>query len=462
MNSAVADSVIKPCRPADLSSRERLTDTASAAPIVPRRFRFRRLLSFVGPGYLVAVGYMDPGNWATSLTAGSTFGYSLLSIVLMSSVMAMLLQAAAVRLGISSGLDLAQACRRYFPAHLSLALWLACEVAIVACNLAEVLGMASGLNLLFHVPLVVGVCVTALDVMLVLRLQRRGARPLEVFIIALVALIGVCVAIQLVWLQAPLGEVAAGFLPTTEIVTRPEMLYLAVGIIGATVMPHNLYLHSALVQARVGDGMREARDESRKAPASARASGLAQTIRYATLDSNLALTLALLVNVGILVLAAAAFHRPGQGLVVEFEDAYRLLSPVLGASAASTLFGVGLIASGLSSSITGTLAGQVVMEGFLDIRVSRAKRALLTRSVAILPAVAVAAWFGHDGVGRLLVLSQVILGLQLPFAVIPLLWFTTRRRHLGAYAFSRSTSVVLWSVAILLTAINAWSVWEVL
>jgi manganese transport protein len=445
MNTTVVDGVIKPLRPADLSPRVQSGGRVEAAVKASRPSSFKRLLSFVGPGYLVAVGYMDPGNWATSLAGGSTFGYSLLSVVLLSSLLAMLLQAAAVRLGIGSGLDLAQACRRHFPARLNLALWLGCEVAIVACNLAEVLGMACGLNLLFHVPLVVGVCITALDVMLVLRLQRRGARPLEVFIIALVALIGACVAIQLVWLQAPLQDVAAGFLPTTQIATRPEMLYLAVGIVGATVMPHNLYLHSSLVQVRAPER-----------------TGLGQAIRYATLDSNLALAMALLVNVGILVLAAAAFHRPGQGLVVELQDAYRLLSPVVGASAASTLFGVGLIASGLSSSITGTLAGQVVMEGFLDIRVSRAKRALLTRGVAILPAVAVAIWFGHDGVGRLLVLSQVILGLQLPFAVVPLLWFTTRRRHLGVYAFSTGTSSVLWGVAILLTAINLWSVCKAL
>ncbi len=449
MNSAVVDGVIKPVHPAalDLSPGVQSGSTPEAPVKTIGPSGLRRAWSFAGPGYLVAVGYMDPGNWATSLSGGSNFGHALLSVVLLSSLMAMLLQAAAVRLGIGSGLDLAQACRRHFPARLNLALWLGCEVAIVACNLAEVLGMACGLKLLFHTPLVVGVCITALDVMLVLRLQRKGARPLEAFIAALVALIGACVTIQLVWLQAPLRDVAAGVLPTSQIVTRPEMLYLAVGIVGATVMPHNLYLHSSLVRTRAPDGGR---------------TGLGQAIRHATLDSNLALGIALLVNVGILVLAATAFHRPGQVPIVELQDAYRLLSPVVGASGASTLFGVGLLASGLSSSITGTLAGQVVMEGFLDIRVSRAKRALLTRSVAILPAVAVAAWFGHEGVGRLLVLSQVILGLQLPFAVAPLLWFTTRRRHLGVYAFGTRTSAVLWGVAILLVAINVWSVCKAL
>jgi manganese transport protein len=442
MNSAVINGVIEPHRPADPSSRLQCDRTLEHVAEATRPSRVRRLLSFAGPGYLVAVGYMDPGNWATSVAGGSAFGYSLLSVVLLSSLIAMLLQAAAVRLGIGSGLDLAQACRRYFPKPLNLGLWLGCEVAIVACNLAEVLGMACGLNLVFHLPLMVGVCLTAVDVMLVLRLQSRGARALEAFIMALVALIGACVAIQLLWLHAPPREVAVGFLPTAEIATRPEILYLAIGIIGATVMPHNLYLHSSLVQAR----------------APARTVGLGQAIRYATLDSNLALSLALLINVGILVLAAAAFHRPGHGLAVELQDAYRLLAPVVGTSAASTLFGVGLIASGLSASITGTMAGQVVMEGFLDIRLSRAKRAVLTRSVAIVPAIAVAVWFGHAGVGRLLVLSQVILGLQLPLAVVPLLWFTTRRRHLGVHAFGTGASVGLWSIAGLLTAANLWSV----
>jgi manganese transport protein len=449
MNSVVVDGVVRPLRPEDLErSPAKHPGNALARAVTARRpSTLGRLWSFVGPGYLVAVGYMDPGNWATSLSGGSTYGYALLSVVLMSSLMAMLLQAAAVRLGLASGMDLAQACRRHFPAPLNLALWLGCEVAIVACNLAEVLGMACGLGLLFHIPLVVGVCITALDVMLVLRLQRIGMRYLEAFIVALVAVISACLTAQLVWSHVPVGAVVAGFVPRSQIVTRPGMLYLAVGIVGATVMPHNLYLHSALVQSRRRD---------------AGAGGITRAIRYATLDSNLALGIALFVNVGILVLAAGAFHHPGQPPVTELGDAYRLLSPVLGAGAASTLFGVGLVASGLSSSITGTLAGQVVMEGFLDIRVSRAKRALLTRSLAILPAVAVAACFGHEGVGRLLVLSQVILGLQLPFAVIPLLWFTTRRRHLGVNAFDAVPATILWGVALILVAINLWGAYEVM
>jgi manganese transport protein len=405
----------------------------------------RRALSFAGPGYLVAVGYVDPGNWATSLTGGSNFGYSLLSVILLSNAMAMLLQAAAVRLGVASGLDLAQSCRRHFSPCVSVALWIGCEIAVIACNLAELLGMACGLGLLFDIPLVIGVGIAALDVFLILLLQRRGVRYLEAVIIGLVAIIGACFAAQLWWLHPPMGAVAAGFLPSTQIAARPEMLYLAVGIVGATVMPHNLYLHSAIVQTRMHD-----RCEA----------GIRQAIRYATVDSNLALGIALILNAGILVLAAGAFHHPGQLPALEFEDAYRLLSPSLGVAAASTLFGIGLIASGLSSSITGTLAGQIVMEGFLDIRVSRAKRALLTRCLAILPAVAVTAWFGTARMGAILVLTQVILGLQLPFAVVPLLWFTTRRRHLGVHAFRPITGLLLWSIAIVLVVINSWVVYK--
>jgi manganese transport protein len=449
MNSVVIDGVIRPVRSGELNSPSGLSmTTVAAAPrMTSTATTLRRMLSFVGPGFMVAVGYMDPGNWATSLSAGSEFGYSLLSVILLSNMMAMLLQAAAVRLGIASGLDLAQSCRRHFSPRVNLALWLLCEVAIVACNVAEVLGMACGLGMLFHVPLTLGVCITALDVMLILRLQRRGARYLEMFIIALVVMIGTCMAAQMWWLQAPIAAIGQGFVPTSQIVTRPEMLYLAVGIVGATVMPHNLYLHSSIVKTRQRDGGE---------------AGVWRAIRYATLDSNLALGMALFVNMAILVLAAGAFHRPGQPPVSELQDAYRLLSPLLGTTAAGAVFGIGLIASGLSSSITGTLAGQIVMEGFLDIRVSRGRRALLTRGLAILPAVAVTIGFGHEGVGRLLVLSQVILGLQLPFAVVPLLWFTTRSKHLGVHAFRASTAVILWIIAFALIAVNVWGLFELL
>jgi manganese transport protein len=408
-----------------------------------KRASWRRALGFLGPGYLVAVGYMDPGNWATDVSGGAAGGYSLLSVVLVSSFMAMLLQAAAVRLGVASGLDLAQSCRRYFPAPVNLALWVGCEIAVVACNLAEVLGMACGLGLLFHIPLVIGVLISVADVMLILKLQSAGMRYLQALIIALVALIGACFALQLWWLHPSLAAVSAGFLPKAQVLTDPAMLYLAVGILGATVMPHNLYLHSSIVRS-VQTGACEAEIRHR--------------IRYATADSNLALTIAFFVNVGILVLAAGAFHHPGvMTRELGLEEAHHLLSPILGTSVAGVVFGAGLVASGLSSSITGTLAGQVVMEGFLDLKISRAKRALLTRALAILPAVAVTAWLGGDGATKLLVLSQVILGVQLPFAVIPLLWFTTRSRYLGAHAFKRSTGTLLWAIALVLVAVNVWA-----
>lgn len=401
----------------------------------------RRALAFAGPGYMVAVGYMDPGNWATSIAGGSQFGYSLLAVILVSNVMAMLFQAAAVRLGLASGRDLAQACREQFPPRINLLLWFFCEIAIVACNLAEVLGMAIGLNLLFGLPLLAGVCITVIDVMLILALQSRGFRCLEAVVIALVALIGVCFASQLVWLQPSLTQVLSGFLPRAQIVTDPQMLYLAVGIVGATVMPHNLYLHSAIVQTRRHD----------RTPA-----GTRQAIRFATLDSTVALALALFVNAAILVVAAGAFHRPGQAPVSELSEAYHLLSPLLGVGMASAVFGIALLASGLSSSVTGTLAGQIVMEGFLQIRLSPALRALVTRLIAIVPAIAATAWYGSAGASALLVFSQVVLSLQLPFAIVPLLMFTTRRKILGEQAFGRGMSTVLWMGAIVVVSLNLW------
>jgi manganese transport protein len=384
---------------------------------------------------------MDPGNWATSLAGGSQFGFSLLAVILLSNLIAMLFQAAAVRLGVGGGLDLAQACRRHFAPRVNLALWLLCEVAIVACNLAEVLGMAIGLNLLFGLPLVAGVVVTLLDVALLLALQRRGFRWLEAAIIALVVVVAVCFAFQIAWLQPSLAAVLAGFVPRPQIVSDPAMLYLAVGIVGATVMPHNLYLHSAVVQTR----------RHERTPAARR-----EAIRFATIDSSLALGLALLVNAAILILAAGAFHRPGSEPVGELADAYRLLSPLLGVGLASALFGVALVCSGLSASVTGTLAGQIVMEGFLDIRISPAARAIVTRAIAIVPAVVVTAWYGSSGANSLLVFSQVVLSLQLPFAIVPLLVFTTRRAYLGTFSFGRSMSTLLWAAAAVVVALNVW------
>ena len=401
----------------------------------------KRLLAFAGPGYMVAVGYMDPGNWATSIAGGSRFGYSLLVVIFASNVMAMLFQSAAVRLGLASGRDLAQACRAQFSPRVNLLLWFFCEIAIVACNLAEVLGMAIGLNMLFGIPMIAGVCITVVDVMLILALQSRGFRFVESIVIALVGLIGVSFGAQLLWLHPPLAAVMHGFLPHSEIITNPEMLYLAVGIVGATVMPHNLYLHSAIVQTRRHD----------KSEA-----GTRQAIRCATIDSNVALGLALFVNAAILIVAAAAFNRPGMAPVTEMSDAYHLLSPLLGVGIASAVFGVALLASGLSSSVTGTLAGQIVMEGFLQIRISPTLRALLTRVIAIVPAVFATAWYGGSGASALLIFSQVVLSLQLPFAIVPLLIFTTRRKHLGKFAFGRPMAAALWASAGVVLALNFW------
>ena len=401
----------------------------------------KRALAFAGPGYMVAVGYMDPGNWATSIAGGSRFGYALLSVVLISTLLAMLFQAATVRLGLGSGRDLAQMCREQFPPAVNLALWLFCEVAIVACNIAEVLGMSIGLNLVFGLPLLLGVCVTIVDVMLILALQRRGFRTLEAVVIALVLLIGLCFSAELFWLKPPVAAVLGGLLPRAAIVSDPAMLYLAVGIVGATVMPHNLYLHSSIVQTRAHDTS---------------AAGRREAIRFATIDSNLALGLAFFINAGILILAAGAFHRTGMPQVSELSDAYALLSPLLGVGAASVVFGVALLASGLSASVTGTLAGQIVMEGFLQLRMSMAKRAFLTRAIAIVPALVATAWYGNEGAGALLVFSQVVLSLQLPFAVVPLLLFTTQKRYMGAMAFGRGMTTALWSAAALVVTLNGW------
>lgn len=406
----------------------------------------QRLLAFAGPGYLVAVASLDPGNWATSIAGGAQFGYALLSVLLISNLMAMALQAAAVRLGLAGGQDLAQACRHHLPPAVTLLLWALCEVAIIACNLAEVLGMAIGLNLLLGLPLPLGVCATVVVALLILVLQRRGFRSLQAVVVALVTLVGTCFAAQLVWLQPPLAAVLHGFIPRAGTVAQPHMLYLAVGIVGATVMPHNLYLHSAIVQTR----------QHAQTP-----EGMRKAIRFATTGSTVALALALLVNAGIMVVAASAFSRTGVGPVTKLSEGYALLSPMLGAGIASAVFGLALLTSGLSSSVTGTLAGYIVMEDFLDIRLSPVLRALLTRCIAVVPALLAIAWFGSAGAGALLIFSQVVLGLQLPFAVFPLLWFTTRRKHLGEMAFGWPMSVLLWTVALAIVALNAWMLQQI-
>ena len=399
----------------------------------------RRLFAFAGPGYLVAVGYMDPGNWATDLAGGSAFGYALLSVVLLSSLMAMVLQALSARLGIVAGMDLAQACRARYSRRATIVLWVLCEIAIIACDLAEVLGTAIALQLLFGLPLVAGILITAFDVLLLLALQRYGFRKLEAVIVTLLLVTAGCFAYEL-WLARPDAHaMLGGLLPTPKIVADPAMLYLAIGILGATVMPHNLYLHSAVVQTRA-----VAPDTASKR----------QALRLATIDSTVALTLALFINAAILILAAATFHTAGRGDVADIDQAFRLLSPMLGASAASVLFAVALLASGQNSTITGTLAGQVVAEGFLDLRLPFWARRMATRLLAIVPAIAVIGLAGEGSATRLLVLSQVILSLQLPFAIVPLVSFTGSTKLMGEFANPRWLAVLAWAIALVIIGLN--------
>jgi manganese transport protein len=410
--------------------------------LVPRGVPFwRKALAFAGPGYMVAVGYMDPGNWATDLAGGARFGYLLLSVILLSNLMAILLQALSLKLGIATGRDLAQACRDHYSRPVSFVLWVLCEIAIAACDLAEVIGSAIALNLLFGIPMIWGVCLTALDVLLILLLQHKGFRYLEAFVIALVATIGLCFAIELAMAQPAIGEVLRGLVPRTEIITNPAMLYIAIGILGATVMPHNLYLHSSIVQTR-----RVLPDAESKREA----------IRFATFDSTVALLFAFFINAAILILAAATFHQTGHQEVADIGDAYRLLTPLLGTTLASTLFAIALLASGQNSTITGTLAGQIVMEGFLNIRLPAWLRRLITRLIAIIPAVIVTAMYGERGAGSLLILSQVILSLQLSFAVVPLVYFTGQRTKMGEFVNGKLMSATAWLVATVIIGLNAW------
>jgi manganese transport protein len=402
---------------------------------------FRKALAFAGPGYMVAVGYMDPGNWATDIAGGSRFAYTLLSVILISNLMAILLQSLAVKLGVVTGRDLAQACRDHYSKPVGYALWVLCEVAIAACDLAEVIGSAIALNLLFGIPLIWGVCLTAADVLLILLLQHRGFRYLEAFVIALVATVGVCFGIELFLAKPDFAAIGMGLIPRGEIVTNPAMLYIAIGILGATVMPHNLYLHSSIVQTR----------HVLPDPASKR-----EAIRFATLDSTLALLFAFFINAAILILAAATFHPSGYREVADIGDAHKLLAPLLGTGLASVLFAVALLASGQNSTITGTLAGQIVMEGFLNIRLPAWLRRLITRLIAIIPAVIVTALYGERGTGSLLILSQVILSLQLSFAVVPLVLFTSQRSKMGQFVNGRILTASAWIVAVLIMGLNSW------
>jgi manganese transport protein len=433
----------KPNSPAE-AGRPSLPEVHASIPLPVGGHWFRRLLAFLGPGYMVSVGYMDPGNWATDLAGGAQFGYTLLSVILLSNVMAILLQALAARLGIATGRDLAQACRDSYSKPVGIMLWLVCEAAIIACDLAEVIGTAIALQLLFGIPLIAGALITALDAFLVLLLMNRGFRFLEAFVIALLIVIAGCFAVQIVAAAPSVVAIAKGFLPSKEIVTNPAMLYIAIGIIGATVMPHNLYLHSSVVQTRRyeenGEGKREA-------------------IRFATIDSTVALMFALFVNSAILILAAAAFYRAGRTDIAEIQDAYKLLTPLLGGGA-SAVFALALLASGQNSTLTGTLAGQIVMEGFLNIRIRPWLRRLITRLIAIVPAAIVAILYGESGTARLLILSQVILSLQLSFAVFPLVMFTSDREKMGEFANAAWLKLMAWGVALVIAALNVWLLFQ--
>ena len=424
--------------------RARLTPTLAevykTVPVSGIGF-WRKIFAFAGPGYLVAVGYMDPGNWATDLAGGSQFGYTLLSVILMSNLMAVLLQGLALKLGIVTGRDLAQACRDHFSPPVNFALWVLCEIAIAACDLAEVIGSAIALNLLFGIPLAVGVVITAADVLLVLLLQNKGFRLLEALVITLIGTVGACFVFELFISKPEFAAVMKGFIPRPEIITNPSMLYIAIGILGATVMPHNLYLHSSIVQTRRYEATREGKREA---------------VRYAFLDSTIALSFALFINAAILIVAAATFHTSGNTGVAEIQDAYKLLSPSLGVAAASTVFALALLASGQNATLTGTLAGQIVMEGFLSIRLRPWVRRLITRGIAIVPAVIVAWMYGESGTTRLLILSQVILSLQLSFAVIPLVMFTSDRKKMGDFVNPRWVKTLAYTVATVIAVLNVW------
>ena len=408
---------------------------------------WRKLLAFLGPGYLVAVGYMDPGNWATSLAGGSKFGYSLLTVALLSNVMAIVLQSLCTRLGVGAGRDLAQACRDSYPRWVAWPLWLSAEVAITATDLAEVIGTAIGLNLLFHIPLAIGVVITALDVFLILALQAFGFRWIEAFVVAMLGVIAACFAVQIALADPDWGAVIRGFLPSRDLFADHDMLYLALGILGATVMPHNLYLHSGLVQTR---GYGETAADKHEA------------IELAMIDSTIALCFAFVINASILILAAATFHRTGQTDVAGLDQAHSFLAPLLGSTLAPTLFAIALLCCGLNSTITATLSGQIVMEGFLNFRVAPWLRRLVTRLIAILPAVIVTIWAGEKATGRLLILSQVVLSLQLPFAVVPLVMFTASKSKMGAYVAPRWLTVLAIATAALIIGLNAKLVFDFL
>ena len=423
-----------------------LPEVNGTIPVYKGVSAWRKFISFLGPGYLVAVGYMDPGNWATALAGGAQFGYTLLSVCLISNIMAILLQSLCARLGVATGRDLAQACRDSFSKPVSFGLWVLAELAVCATDLAEVIGTAIGLYLLFNIPLEWGVLITGFDVFLVLALQRLGFRWVEAFIITLLVVIFGCFAVQMFIAQPDISGVAAGFIPSPSIVTNPEMLYIALGIIGATVMPHNLYLHSSIVQTRA-----IAPDKDSKKSA----------IKLATVDSTIALMLALMVNASILILAAAAFHESGNSQVADLTEAHSLISPLVGVAIAAPLFAIALLCCGLNSTVTATLSGQIVMEGFINIRLAPWLRRLITRGIAIVPAMIVTVMYGQEGTTKLLILSQVILSLQLPFAVVPLVMFTRDKAKMGDFRAPVWLTAICAIIATILIVLNTKMLWDV-
>jgi manganese transport protein len=424
-----------------------LMDVFRTVPVLRSGSIFERALAFVGPGFLVSVGYMDPGNWATAIAGGARFGYALLFVALLSNIMAIILQSLCARLAIATGRDLAQACRDAYPRHATFILWVFAEIAIIATDVAEVVGTAIGLNLLFGIPLEIGVIITALDVFIILLLQRLGFRWVEAFVIALLGVIFACFMVQIALASPDWGGVLRGFAPTTDILRDPNMLYLALGIIGATVMPHNLYLHSGIVQTRdYGETLAEKKS----------------ALRFATFDSTFALCFALIVNASILILAAATFNKSGAVNVTEISDAQKMLAPLVGSLLAPKLFAIALLCCGLNSTVTATLAGQIVMEGFLNIRLPAWARRLITRGLAIIPAAAVTIYFGTEGTGFLLIFSQVVLAFQLPFAVVPLVMFTADRAKMGALIAPRWLSALSWMIAVLIIGLNVKLLWDLL
>ncbi len=422
-----------------------LPEVFSSIEVPKNASSWRKLMAFAGPGLMVAVGYMDPGNWATDIAGGSRFGYTLLSVILISNLFAILLQHLALKLGIVTGRDLAQACKDSYSKPVSFVLWILCEIAIAACDLAEVIGSAIAINLLFGIPLIVGIVITILDVLVLLLLQNRGFRYLEAFVGGLIFIIFCCFGYELLVSKPEIAAVMNGLIPKTEIITNGDMLYIAIGILGATVMPHNLYLHSSIVQTRKFDRT----DEGKK-----------EAIKYATIDSTVSLLLAFFINASILILAAAAFHFNGHHEVADINDAHKLLEPILGVKVAATFFAVALLASGQNATLTGTLAGQIVMEGFIDLHIKPWMRRLITRLIAVVPALIIAALYGKSGTGKLLLFSQVVLSLQLSFAVVPLLQFTGNKTKMQQFVNGKVLQIIAWIIAIIIIVFNGVMLWQ--